>query len=1597
LSLDFVLAKPMLPSDSNPDTWSADYAAHDSTHGTASDALGLFHPAVAQWFSSVFPSLTLAQQLAWPAIARAESILLLAPTGSGKTLAAFLSCLDRTMFSPPPAKAARCRVLYISPLKALAVDVERNLRVPLQGIAEVATGRGDAFHVSTIFVRTGDTPSAERARFQRLPADILITTPESLYLLLTSQAREALRSVETVIVDEIHALVPTKRGAHLALSLERLERLCGHRLQRIGLSATQRPLQEVAHFLAGVSAPTDSPDLAEPQLLYRPVTVLDASTPKPLELSVHVPVEDMSKPGEAGGQSIWTSIHPELLELIQAHTSTLIFVNSRRLAERISGALNDLAGETLVLAHHGSVAPAQRKEIEERLKSGNIKGLVATSSLELGIDMGAIDLVIQIEAPPSVASGMQRIGRAGHHVGGTSNGIIFPKFRADLLACAAATRAMRDGLVEAVRFPRNPLDVLAQQIVAAIAIEPMSVGELFDLFRRAAPFASLSRESFDSVLDLLSGRYPSDEFAELRPRITWDRLNNLLTPRESAKRIAIVNGGTIPDRGLYGVYLAGAEKPTRLGELDEEMVFESKPGETIILGASTWRIVEITHDRVLVSPAPGEPGKMPFWHGDRAGRPAEFGQHIGALTRELLLMPAPAAFTRLVQDHALEPNAAENLLRFLRDQQAATGQVPGDEDILIERCRDELGDWRICVLSPYGSRIHAPWCMAVAASLREDLGMEPETMWTDDGFVIRLPESDRPLSPADLLPSSASIHDKVMRQLASTALFAARFRENAARALLLPRRRPGIRTPLWQQRKRSADLLNVASRYPSFAILLETYRECIRDIFDLPALTDILRRIERGAIRVTTLDSAKPSPFAASLLFGYVANYIYDGDAPLAERRAQALSIDQSQLQDLLGDADYRELLDPSVLEQVEEQLQLIGEEYAARHADAVHDLLLRLGDLRPDELRLRCASDQAFEQVGSLVQSRRVLLLEFGASLGSGQRHDGSEPASELRQELVYEPRYVAVEHASQYRDALGVALPDGLAATWLVPTAEPQLELLSRYARTHGPFTLDDLWRRYLLPKAVAEASLAELVRKGRLLEGGFRPGGVHREWVHPEVLQQLRRRTLARLRKEVSPLDSHVLGIFLPRWQGVGSKRRGIEALLDAIETLQGAALPASEWEREILPVRIRDYDPADLDTLMAAGEVVWVGHGQLGERDGRVALYLAESLPALLRPSAFETLPPPEGRGQLIATFLAHQGASFFATVHEAVGGGFPGETSDALWQLTWQGLVTNDTFHSLRSFLREGPHHDREPHPRRGNDFARPGSAEFLKQFRARSKGGAIAQGRWSLVRSRIQTEPSVTAWTASIAQQLLLRYGLVARDTLRESAAADSVPGGFSRLYPALRQMEERGWIRRGMFISGLGGSQFAMNAAVESLRALGLPNGAPGNAAKAATKSALTLAAVDPANPYGNLLPWPRPVDESPESPESASSPHGMARTSGASVLLVDGHLLAYLRRGNPALKLWIPSSQPERDEYARAAARELARLALDRQSSREGILISEINANPALDHFFGPFLQDAGFVPTALGFQMRHQTRTPSSSEPSPASDDDSPTSDE
>jgi len=1661
----------------------------------STDPFACFHPVTAAWFKAVFDAPTAPQRLGWPVISRGENALILAPTGTGKTLAAFLWCLDRLMLEDrgqgsgirdqKTAGAARkgCRIVYVSPLKALAVDVERNLRSPLAGMANMARRMGVAFREPEISVRTGDTPQRERARFARHPADILITTPESLYLILTSQAAEALRTVETVIVDEIHALVPTKRGAHLALTLERLEALTARPLQRIGLSATQRPLEEVARFLGGVeiqgtgvrdqgserrrvresarqsaasdgsprgdsadsavakidaisenerraiadpSTPSpfdfaqssvaqddnhdlkgDRPDLGEVvdsgALRYRPVTIVNAAARKQLKLRIEVPVEDMARLGEmeeipSGPASqtprrvsIWNAIHPRLLEIIRERNSTILFVNARQTAERLAGALNDLAGEPIARAHHGSLAAAQRTVIEEQLKAGQIRALCATSTLELGIDMGAVDLVIQIESPPSVASGMQRIGRAGHHVDAVSEGILFPKYRADLVACGAVTRAMHEGHIESTRFPRNPLDVLCQQLVAIVAsagktgsknqgsgnrrqrpeirdqrsaAQPgfdFAIGEdagsantansahsasaevpvdfLFGLVRRAAPFASLSRTAFEGVLDLLSGRYPSDEFGELRPRLTWDRVRNVVTARDGAARLAILNAGTIPDRGLYGVFLAFTEgKSVRVGELDEEMVFESHPNETFILGASTWRIVDITHDRVLVTPAPGEPGKMPFWKGDGPGRPLEFGRRIGAMVRELRALPQAAALTRLVNDHDLDPGAAENLLRFLADQAESTGQVPDDRTIVVERCRDELGDWRVCVLTPFGSRIHIPWAMAVSARIRAAGGPEVETLWGDDGFVLRFPDTDEPPDADWILVEAAEAMQLVLRQLGSTALFAGRFREAAGRALLLPRRRADQRSPLWQLRKRSYDLLSVASRYPKFPLLLEAYRECLRDVFDMPALIEILKEVEERKLRVHVVETRKPSPFASSLLFSYVANFMYDGDAPLAERRAQALTIDQDQLRELLGEADLRELLDAAAIAEVEEAAQCLAENYRARSADGMHDLCLKLGDVSREELARRVISTDLLAHIDRLIRSRRLL---------------------ELR--IAGEKRLIAAEDAARYRDGLGIPLPPGLAAALLEPVAHPVLELVRRYARTHGPFTLREAADRFALDTEAVEHVLRQLAAEGRVLEGGFRPGGLHREWCDAEILRQIRRKSLARLRREVEPVEQHTLARFLTHWQGLLAPRRTgtahLDALLDAIENLQGAPLPASLLETSILPARIVDYTPAGLDTLVAAGEVTWAGVEPIGERDGRIALFLADKLPLLAQRRPI--VEPLTEREEKLLAVLESTGASFFDALHQATGSGYPGETIEALWSLVWRGLITNDSLHALRAYT------------------ARPESARTPRRlqtgmvFRSRRTTPPTAQGRWSqlpLQSAGLETggtsgnrAPTATERSHTLALQLLHRYGVL----LRESVAAENVPGGFSAVYDVLKALEESGRIRRGYFVGGLGATQFALPAAVDLLRQLRTEP-------PAEKPEFVQLAATDPANPYGSILRWPElPVAEE----DSESAPRVLTRAAYAEVILRNGRLVAWLKRGNPNLLVFLPAEEPERSQTASALAHFLCTRGQTRMHthSHEGVLITTVNGQPVAAHFLARFLMDAGFHPGPLGMHLR------------------------
>lgn len=1498
----------------------------------ALDPLGAFHPAVAEWFRDAFPRPTRAQERAWPEIVAGRSTLLLAPTGSGKTLAAFLAALERLLFAAVPSKHARCRVLYVSPLRALAVDVEKNLRAPLAGIARVADRRGDAIHLPTVALRTGDTPQPERARMARTPPDILITTPESLYLILSSEARAILRSVEVAILDEIHALVGTKRGAHLALSLERVEELAGRPLQRIGLSATQRPLEEVARFLGGGEGATPW----QP----RPVRIVDAGAKKAFDLRVEVPVDDLSSlgaPGPAGAtaapprRSLWPSIHPRLLELIRAHRTTILFVNNRRLAERLAAALNELAGEDVARAHHGSIAREQRLAIEDALKAGQLPAIVATSSLELGIDMGAVDLVVQIEAPPSVASGMQRIGRASHQAEAVSRGILFPKHRADLLAVAAIAKAMNEGAVEETRIPVNPLDVLAQQLVSMAAVAERRVDELLALVRRAAPFATLTRGQFEGVLDMLSGRYPSQEFAELRPRLTWDRRRGVVRGREGARRLVVSNAGTIPDRGLYGVFMAEApgRAGRRVGELDEEMVFESREGEVFVLGASSWRILEITRDRVMVEPAPGQPGKMPFWRADRPARPVALGRVIGRLARELLSLPPDQARQKLASEHALDPRAAENLVAYLEEQREATGAVPDDRTLVLERTRDEMGDFRLCLLSSRGARLHTPWALVIEARLRARGFPQVETVSSDDGIVIRLPDCERPPDASALLPAPEEVEDLVSRELAGSSLFAASFREAAGRALLLPRRRPGLRSPLWMQRKRAADLLAVAARYPSFPLLLEAYRECLKDVFDLPALVELCRQVERRQVRLVTVDTSAASPFSASLLFGYVANYLYQGDVPLAERKAHALVVDPRQLRELLGEAELRDLLDPGSLHDIESRLQALDPTHLVKSPDRLHDLLLRLGDLSLPEIASRSETPGAAQDLlAPLLAEGRALPLTLGG-----------------------EERFVAVEDAGRLRDALGVALPPGLPEAFLEPVPHALQGLLTRYARIRGPFATADVVARYRLEPASVEVALRQLAEEGRLVEGAFRPAQP-REWCDAEVLAAWRRASLASARREVEPAPPAALARLLVAWQGIvtangDTSRGGADALLEAIEQLQGAVLPASVLEADVLPARLPGYRPSDIDTLCAAGEVLWVGHGPLGEHDGFLALYLAEDLPLLFSPAGH---PSGEELHQRIRDFLTKHGASFFADLHTTLGG-IERPLLAALWDLVWAGEVVNDSWVALRAFLAGGE--------RRRHATRRP-----LSPFRSRRQAPPSALGRFSLRDLGRRRAVSPTERATALAAQLLLRHGVLTRDAI----LAEETPGGFSALYPVLRAMEEAGRIRRGYFVSGQGGSQFAEPGALDRLR--GLRESSSDSAG--GEPPAVVLASSDPANPFGAALPWP-PGGE-----------HRLARTAGTHVVLIDGVLAAYLSRGEGGLITFLSPDEPERSREAHALAGALARWAL--RTGRFSLGWSAADGQPLAESPLAPFLTTAGFVRSGPGFRLAGSTSLTSAASPPP-----------
>ncbi|MEV4068822.1 DEAD/DEAH box helicase [Nonomuraea fuscirosea] len=1668
-------------------------------------SLAQFSQVTRQWFAGAFQAPTAAQEGAWESISRGDNTLVVAPTGSGKTLAAFLWSLDRLAAEPDPgdqAGRAGTRVLYVSPLKALAVDVERNLRAPLAGLKQTARRLGLPVPEISVAIRSGDTPAEDRRRFAARPSDILITTPESLFLLLTSQAREALRGVRTVIVDEVHAVAGTKRGAHLAVTLERLDALLDSPAQRIGLSATVRPVSEVAAFLGGT----------------RPATVVQPPSDKRIEVEVVVPVEDMTEmegrpraepaeeefAPEPANRSIWPHVEERLFDLIEAHSSTIVFANSRRLAERLCTRLNELAYERqhgaateavdlsiwetdpsagpgldagptgadpmdgsgpnaeggagpkaesgagsraegragpkaegraanagdrgprepspgpvrrmpadmmaqagsgggvvteIVRAHHGSVSKEERAQIEEALKSGRLPAVVATSSLELGIDMGAVDLVACVEAPPSVASGLQRIGRAGHQVGAVSRGVIFPKYRGDLVQTAVVAERMKSGLIEELRYPRNPLDVLAQQIVAMTALDEWTVDELEEVVKRAAPYATLPRSALEATLDMLAGRYPSEEFAELRPRIVWDRVTGTLQGRPGAQRLAVTNGGTIPDRGLFGVFLVG-ERASRVGELDEEMVYESRVGDVFVLGATSWRIEDITADRVLVSPAPGQPGKLPFWHGDAPGRPAELGRAIGQFLRE----QAKQDSTERMRAAGLDEFASGNLLSYLKEQREATGYVPDDRTLLVERFHDELGDWRVVIHSPYGARVHAPWALAINRRLRERYGIDVQAVHSDDGIVLRIPDTLAE-PPTDVAAFDAEeIEQIVTEELGGSAMFASRFRECAGRALLLPRRTPGRRSPLWQQRQRAAHLLGVASQYASFPIVLETMRECLQDVFDVPGLVRLMRDIAARRVRLVEVETSQASPFAASLLFHYVGAFMYEGDAPLAERRAQALALDTTLLAELLGQADLRELLDPDVISDSERELARLDR--PLRDLEDLADLLRSHGPLLAPDVSVRGGDPAWLEQ---LERARRA-----------------------IRVRIAGEEQWAAIEDTARMRDALGVPPPVGVPHAFLEPVPDPLADLVARHARTRGPFHADTAAARFGLGVAVVSDALRRLAATGRVVNGEFRPGGRGEEWCDAGVLQMLRRRSLARLRKEVEPVAPETLALFLPAWHGVtgsgagsggGGPRgaaigaaRAMDALVRAVEQLQGAAVPASALETLVLPSRVPGYHPALLDELTSAGDVMWTGQGSLPGGDGWVSLYFADTAPLLMPEPAEITMTPVH---EQVLELLGGGGALFFRGISDQLGSLDDTTLVSALWDLVWAGRISGDTLAPLRATLGTG----RPAH--------RPATTRRRRAVLPSRSGPPTVAGRWWLLPSPAD---DATQRAHAQAEVLLERHGVVTRG----SVTSERLPGGFTPVYQVLRAYEESGRCRRGYFVEGLGGAQFALPGAVDRMRAMapgiapgsppggstgwgageaggettgGTPGGPtsgtadwgaggageatggmagqtaggvagqagggvageaafggpragrwpegggrPGAGRSDGGRRAVVLASADPASPYGAALPWPqRPGDAG----------HKPGRKAGALVVLVDGHLVLYVERGGKTLLSFTDGDrlQPAVDALALAV----------RDGALGKLTVERADGASIVDSPLAAALEAAGFHPTPRGLRLR------------------------
>jgi ATP-dependent Lhr-like helicase len=1456
-------------------------------------SLAIFHPVVAAWFERTYGEPSPPQSQGWPLIAAGQNVLLLAPTGSGKTFAAFLKCLD-WLYQEALAGTTitdGVSVLYISPLKALNNDIHRNLEIPLQGIADLSKELGTPLPLLTKAVRTGDTPAAERRRMIQKPPQILITTPESLFLMLSSQARQILKTVRYIIVDEIHTLFPNKRGAFLALSLERLEHLIGdkHPAQRIGLSATMQPLDQVAAFLGG-----NRYDRQTGAIEPRPVVIVDTGQRKKLDLQILLPVPDLSELPE---KSIWPPIYEKLLELVNQHRTTLIFVNNRRQAERITAEINRLAGRELARTHHGSVSKEVRLEAEEMLKAGKLPCVVATASLELGIDIGYIDLVVQIESPKEVARGLQRVGRAGHIVDMPSKGRIIPKTRADLLEAAAIIREMKSGRVEPAQAPLNCLDILAQQVVALTAEGEWRVDEAFRVIRGAYNYRDLSWKEFEKVLEMLSGNYDAAEFIELKPRLFWDRLQGVLRAENYGKRLVYSNAGTIPDRGYFGVYLAGSG--VKLGELDEEFVFERRLNERFVLGTSTWRIEEIRQDRVIVKPARKGEAYIPFWKADQGGRTYELGKRIGAFYGEVETRLDRDDFEVWLGDNCgIDNPAARNICKYIQAQKQAVGFIQTDRRLILETYPDEAGEWRVVLHSPFGAKLHMALGYVIKDHWAQQYGYEAEMLALDEALLFHCPASIEPpaIGWADIFMDT--LEWQVARTVASSVLFGTVFRHCAQRSLVMPRTGYGKkRMPLWLARLKAGNLLQIVAQYQDFPLIVETYREVLQDFFDLAGLKEVIRGIQQGEIEVRHCSHGRPSPFAMGYLLNFTGGFMYDNDAPKGERRLQLFGLGHETLKIIVGEQGFRDLFAADQVREVSRRARSVNGLAADPSPDRLQSWLEKVGDVSCDEL------DQIFPAAGSrikegfqeLLKSGRVVAIRFGP--------DGRK-------------LLVARMEANVYRSALDevqglepASASGDLPGRWL-PKSEARRQIIQRFARTHGPFPASAISERYHFSASEVAAELAVLAASGIVEAGEFIPGGSGEEWCDVGLLREIHRRSLAKARKEVEARRPRDFAVFLAKWQGLAcfaGEAGAMDVLDESLKRLANLRLPAEIWEKAILPVRISNYRANMLDQFIGSGQFNWRA-GTSGSsfqiRFEPVAAEYLDWLPAATEISDPENPSPENPAGPLsgaplkIHEILAQNGALFLPQILKISGLG-TAAAWEALEELMGFGLVTNDTFGPVRYVLNTS-RQDRQ------------GVRGILQP------NVMNTMGRWALLPQKGPDRPE--AWAAV----LLYRYGIVSRET----AAAEDL--SWEEIYPVLDQWETLGKIRRGYFVEGLSGIQYALPPAVEQLR-------------QPVDDSVFwVLDWRDPANASRLLPEWPG--DNVP-----APKPDYLVYQSGEPVLGAAGKRLKI-----QALK--------EGKEVLEKALKELVRF-LDTVYGDERIVIIQFNGQPVNDAPIVPLLTSLGF----------------------------------